>query len=123
MYKAHYDSETGEYIGFYVEGLHAHIPTPTIDITQEERQQIHVGDYKVVKGRHTKYEKPGPTVEEYFQYMRRQRDSLLSQSDWTQFTDSPLSEEKKQEWAAYRQQLRDFIVESNIGESFPDAPQ
>ena len=40
--------------------------------------------------------------------MRDERNSLLAQSDWTQMTDSPLSDSKKQEWATYRQALRDF---------------
>lgn len=40
--------------------------------------------------------------------MRGHRDMLLTQSDWTQYTDSPLSNSKKAEWATYRQQLRDF---------------
>lgn len=40
--------------------------------------------------------------------IRIERDDLLSKSDWTQGADSPLSEEKKTEWAAYRQSLRDL---------------
>ena len=40
--------------------------------------------------------------------MRKTRDTLLSQCDWTQGNDSPLSPEKKEEWAAYRQSLRDL---------------
>jgi len=39
---------------------------------------------------------------------REQRDLLLQQSDWTQSNDSPLSAEQKQEWATYRQALRDL---------------
>jgi hypothetical protein len=39
--------------------------------------------------------------------VRRQRDLMLSGSDWTQAADSPLSDLKKADWAAYRQQLRD----------------
>ena len=36
------------------------------------------------------------------------RDGLLLESDWTQFAeDNPLSDEKKTEWATYRQALRD----------------
>ena len=58
----------------------------------------------------------GPTEEEYRQValggawmgLRRQRSTLLSQSDWTQFTDSPLSAESKAVWATYRQALRDL---------------
>lgn len=39
---------------------------------------------------------------------RGHRNGLLQRSDWTQLIDSPLSEAKKQEWATYRQTLRDF---------------
>ena len=42
------------------------------------------------------------------EHVRMERDILLFQSDWTQMTDSPLSNSKKAEWATYRQQLRDF---------------
>ena len=40
--------------------------------------------------------------------IRAERDELLTQSDWTQFTDSPLSTELKAQWKEYRQQLRDL---------------
>lgn len=54
----------------------------------------------------------GPTDAEQngldLQALRSQRDELLSQSDWTQFNDSPLDNTKKQEWATYRQALRDL---------------
>ena len=40
--------------------------------------------------------------------IREQRKFLLAGSDWTQTADSPLSEEKKAAWAAYRQALRDL---------------
>ena len=40
--------------------------------------------------------------------LRAKRDELLNQSDWTQFTDSPLSIELKVQWKEYRQQLRDL---------------
>ena len=36
------------------------------------------------------------------------RNILLKQSDWTQLSDVPLSEEEKQKWAVYRQSLRDI---------------
>jgi len=42
------------------------------------------------------------------QSLRSQRDRRLSQCDWTQAADSPLSDTKKAEWATYRQQLRDL---------------
>ena len=40
--------------------------------------------------------------------MRRVRDSMLVDSDWTQASDSPLSDDKKTEWATYRQALRNL---------------
>jgi len=56
--------------------------------------------------------------------MRDERNSLLAQSDWTQMTDSPLSDSKKQEWATYRQQLRDFPATWTPADTanFPDQP-
>jgi hypothetical protein len=40
--------------------------------------------------------------------VRSKRDELLAASDWTQFADSPLTDEKKKEWQTYRQALRDM---------------
>lgn len=47
--------------------------------------------------------------------IRIQRNNLLSQSDWTQLNDTPLSDSKKQEWSLYRQALRDITLQ----EEFP----
>lgn len=41
-------------------------------------------------------------------YIRQVRFHLLKGCDWTQMPDSPLSESKRAEWAAYRQALRDM---------------
>lgn len=40
--------------------------------------------------------------------LKTQRNMALLESDWTQLPDSPLSDDKKLEWAKYRQALRDF---------------
>ncbi len=40
--------------------------------------------------------------------IRELRDYLLAESDWTQLSDSPLSEEEKGIWITYRQDLRDL---------------
>jgi aryl-phospho-beta-D-glucosidase BglC (GH1 family) len=40
--------------------------------------------------------------------LRSDRNASLSESDWTQFNDSPLTDTKKQEWANYRQSLRNL---------------
>ena len=40
--------------------------------------------------------------------LRQQRNMLLQECDWTQSTDSPLSSDKKTEWATYRTNLRNL---------------
>lgn len=40
--------------------------------------------------------------------LRIERKKRLDESDWTQFETTPLSAEKKAEWATYRQALRDL---------------
>jgi hypothetical protein len=40
--------------------------------------------------------------------LRSKRNSLLSSSDWTVLSDSPLSETEKTSWLEYRQDLRDL---------------
>jgi hypothetical protein len=49
------------------------------------------------------------TTEQLVNALIRQRRAFeLASSDWTQFPDSPLSSEKKAEWATYRQAMRDL---------------
>jgi hypothetical protein len=56
------------------------------------------------------------TVREFTQneltdkFIRARRSHLLAACDWTQAVDSPLSEQKRAEWAAYRQALRDLTT-------------
>lgn len=45
---------------------------------------------------------------DFEELIRKNRNAKLSASDWTQGADSPLSDAKKAEWAAYRQALRDI---------------
>ena len=49
-----------------------------------------------------------------------ERDILLKESDWTQLPDSPLSAEKKAEWAAYRQALRDLPINADTSLQYKD---
>ena len=60
----------------------------------------------------------------YIVRMRQWRDILLIESDWTQIADSPLTDSKKQEWATYRQALRDFPDGWTPADTanFPDQP-
>ena len=44
---------------------------------------------------------------------RLERNRRLAKCDWTQSSDSPLSSDKKKEWATYRQALRDLPASSS----------
>jgi hypothetical protein len=57
--------------------------------------------------------------------LREERNKRLSASDWTQASDSPLSDGKKIEWASYRQILRDLPANTSdpSNASYPDKPE
>ena len=57
--------------------------------------------------------------------LRVERNKLLVESDWTQAVDSPLNEQKKNEWSVYRQKLRDITQSTkNINDAkWPDKPE
>ena len=57
--------------------------------------------------------------------VRENRDKLLSESDWTQAADSPLSQDDKAAWAAYRQALRDIPEQPGFPHDilFPTSPK
>lgn len=48
------------------------------------------------------------TLEKAWGSVRVKRNNLLLESDWTRLDDSPITVEKKAEWATYRQALRDL---------------
>jgi hypothetical protein len=56
--------------------------------------------------------------------IRDKRDKLLTATDWTQVTDSPLTDENKEEWREYRQKLRDITKDEDLSlQMFPESPQ
>lgn len=54
-----------------------------------------------------------------------QRQELLQQSDWTQIPNNPLTVEKQEAWADYRQQLRDITLQPGYPNNviWPTPPQ
>jgi len=58
----------------------------------------------------------------WLERMRLNRDRLLAASDWTQAHDDPTG--KRDEWAVYRQALRDFPATWTPGPvaEFPEVP-
>ena len=61
---------------------------------------------------------------DYIGALRHLRNILLRESDWTQFTDSPLTDSKKPEWKTDRQNLRDLPATESDPENatFPTKP-
>lgn len=69
---------------------------------------------------------PTMTPEDIAHVIRQTRNYLLQQCDWTQLSDSPLTVEKKAEWATYRQALRDIFEtysENPLDAEFPVSPE
>ena len=61
------------------------------------------------------------------QSLRGKRNRLLLECDWIELNNSPLSEEKKNEWREYRVKLRDITnglttVKKIVKVVFPDKP-
>jgi len=56
--------------------------------------------------------------------VRSERNRLLTECDWTQMNDTPISGSKLTEWRTYRQSLRDITNQSNPFEiSWPTKPE
>lgn len=97
------------------------------DFILEDGQSIiegiyEVSEYKIIDA------SPIEQSIDFWETIRLQRNELLNQSDWTQVNDSPLSDSKKQEWATYRQSLRDLPATyqsvNNIADViFPTMPE
>ena len=66
--------------------------------------------YKIVSGSAVTF------VPSLFPALRRKRNFLLQESDWTQLPDCGLSNSKKTEWQTYRQNLRDLPASYNEGD-------
>lgn len=62
-----------------------------------------------------------PPYDEVAEAVREQRNTKLSQSDWTQVADAPVN---KQLWAVYRQALRDLTKQAGFpwGIQWPTQP-
>ena len=57
--------------------------------------------------------------------LRRKRAQLLTESDWTQFSDVSMSSVKRNEWIVYRQLLRDitYTIKDPLEVVWPIPPQ
>jgi hypothetical protein len=82
-------------------------------------------------------DQPKPTLEEIeavrvqaevsleWKRIRRERDTILQNTDWTQLNNPPLTAEQVTAWATYRQELRDLpqIYDDPDFVIWPDKPE
>ena len=104
--------QLSEYVGVAPEGT-----------TYNIKWQDDIGDAEEILGADGKSQDPKVYVQSHFvgddsakvarllsdewTNIRRERDRLLANSDWTQGGDTPLTSAKKTSWATYRTKLRD----------------
>ena len=62
---------------------------------------------------------PLPTIS-FWVSVRQERDLRLRNCDWTQVSDTALTDSKKAEWATYRQALRDVPANNTSASNFED---
>ena len=89
------------------------------DIPLESNQSVIQGVYEVEKYKIIS----GSAVEQsidFWNAVRIERNTLLTESDWTQMNDSPLTDSKKTAWATYRQSLRDLPTDNSSASSYDD---
>ncbi len=87
------------------------VEAPSMENSVISGSYFEIGDDEVVE-----YQTRIPKTEEEIQEeteqkwreIREKRNRLLFECDWTQIPDSPFSEEKREGWRAYRQELRDI---------------
>ena len=94
----------------------------SVPISYNIKWQDDIGDAEELKDPFGKSQDPKKYVQSHFvpddsakdarilatewKLIRAERDRLLTNSDWTQGSDSPLASGKKTEWATYRTKLR-----------------
>ena len=110
-----YKTETGL---IHTQGSSTHLKDLS-DILLEDGESIIEGHYdratqKIVDGEVVTY------TPDFWQDIRNKRNTLLRESDWTQMSDSPLSDAKKTEWATYRKSLRDLPTSNSSASSYDD---
>ncbi|MCF8491345.1 MAG: phage tail assembly chaperone [Rhodospirillum sp.] len=66
-----------------------------------------------------------PPLAYFWTALRRERDTRIATTDWTQLPDAPLSAAARAAWAAYRQALRDMPASTSdpVNPVWPSRPE
>ena len=81
-----------------------------VEITPTLSGSVYVQTYQVTDADSETIEK---RKEIKWSEVRDSRNQLLSESDWTQFQDSPITGSSLNDWQTYRQSLRDITSQSD----------
>lgn len=110
MSKLYYSLTTGKIIAVTNESLD--LNDASFIYTDKHHSDISdyvVMDYSLVHKNSLQYLNSSmSSVEDKSSGYRSIRDKLLAESDWTQVNDNALSQERRDQWKAYRQELRDI---------------
>jgi hypothetical protein len=106
-----FDNETLKQYGWY---------PYRFEVAQIGENQVYDGsDFVIEENEVVEYQKVRNKTQQEIQQeiddqwgsIRYTRNELLTECDWTQLSDSPISEPKKEEWKIYRQALRDITLQ------------
>jgi len=75
-------------------------------------QSIHISKARNINGELVEVD-PVVSADVAWARVREKRNIALLSCDWTLLPDSPLSEESRTEWIAYRQALRDITLQTD----------
>jgi len=92
-------------------------PAPQIDLNAYTTKEVYLDAENVARYRWTVTLKTGSdlaqAVRDKWLITRADRNIMLTQSDFTQVADAPMTAEKRAEWATYRQALRDITTQAD----------
>lgn len=93
------------------------VPFPTVGNYQKISEQTPINDKGVWKRSfivvNMTAEEKAALQAQMWESIRNERDQKLQSCDWTQLGDVPLTDNQKQQWIVYRQQLRDITNQTN----------
>lgn len=92
-------------------------PPPEVDFNVVNSFEVYLDAENIARYRWTTTAKTGAelaqAIKDKWTGVRIQRTEMLAKSDFTQVADAPMSAEKRAEWVAYRQALRDITLQAD----------
>ena len=104
---------------YNAQGLYDFEPTPQpiSDLTIINTHEVYLDDENIARYRWTSTLKTGDALAEAISnkwtMIRIERGQILQNTDFTQISDAPITDEKRAEWITYRKALRDITIQSD----------